>query len=79
MGFPILSIICHPSGAEGPLHLRHFQLCRVPHPNVVLFDVKVGFHSRLKPGTIPGGLGSSVTVAECLAPLLSTVQQAQLF
>ena len=29
--------------------------CRVPHPNVVLFDVRVGFHSRLKLGTFTDG------------------------
>ena len=32
------------------------------HPNVVLFDVRVGFHSRLKLGTFPGGLGRSAHV-----------------
>ena len=41
------------------------------HPNVVLFDVRVGFHSRLKLGTLPGGLGSSVTLTEC--PILSLI------
>jgi hypothetical protein len=44
---------------------------RVPHSNVVLFDVMVGFHSRLKLATFPGGLGSSVTFAEC--PISSLV------
>ena len=38
----------------------YYTGCRLPHSNVVLVDVRVGFHNRVRLGTFSGGLGSSV-------------------